>query len=375
MNLQSPPIPVCRPLLPTADRIMPYLKRIDETRSYSNRGPLAQEFEQRLAGHFGVATNNVITSANGTQALTQILKAYDIPPQSYCVMPSWTFIATPAAAVSANLIPYFIDVDPTTWAITPEAVLALSKTHRIGSVIVVSPFGAPLNLSPWEQFYQDTGIPVIIDAAAGFDSFSTIKTSLPFMVSLHATKVFGIGEGAVIVTKNNDLAERTRMHGNFGFFNSREAQIPGTNAKLSEYAAAVGLAELDTWPHKRQSWQALTKVFQSLTTENPFLTPSPGFNQGWVSSFGVVSVKPPLTADFLQQELKKEGIETVFWWGKGCHTHPAYRDFPRSDLTNTTLLAKQVLGLPYWIGLDRKNLNRVFTEISKLTNFPKEQCA
>src|SRR5580658_9772275 len=96
-------IPVHRPLLPASDLILPYLKEIDRARWYSNFGPLLVKFENRLAEHFGIAPENLTTAANGTLMLVSILSSLNIPENSLCIMPSWTFIATPAAACYAGL--------------------------------------------------------------------------------------------------------------------------------------------------------------------------------------------------------------------------------------------------------------------------------
>ena len=104
----------------------------------------------------------------------------------------------------------------------------------------VAPFGAPFNIEEWDEFHRVTGIPVVIDAAAGFDTASAGLS--PVMISLHATKAMGIGEGGLILCRDNNLAEQIRAARNFGFLGERVAEIPGMNAKLSEYGAAVGLA-------------------------------------------------------------------------------------------------------------------------------------
>ena len=359
--------PVCKPMLPLASKLRPYLERIDTNRYYSNWGPLTREFEEQLANHFGVAANELVTAANGTLALTQTLKAFNVRSGSVCVMPSWTFTATPASAICAGLVPYFIDVDYQSWSISPADVIPLLKTQEVGAVIPVAPFGALLDIRAWEKFHDDTGIPVIIDAAAGFDSFSATNrvssVAIPFMVSLHATKVFGIGEGAVVVTGNRELTKKIRMGGNFGFHNSRESLIPGTNTKLSEYASAVGLAALDEWPEKRRNWQQLRRDFNNYLKRIPYLSKVSFADQSWISPYGLVQLMPPCSIEVIQRELSKLDIETLAWWGKGCHTQSAYNQCPRGDLQVTEYLGKHVLGLPFWIGLEESQIALIFDKL------------
>ena len=150
----QPPLrfPILRPLLPTAEKLLPYLQQIDGNRWYTNYGPLVQRFEASLAKHFQVGPNELTTSTNATLALSQTLLARGVTAGSACVMPAWTFVATPAAAIWAGLEPYFVDVDAATWLITPDHVREVMLTRKVGAVIVVSAFGAPLDLGTWDDF-------------------------------------------------------------------------------------------------------------------------------------------------------------------------------------------------------------------------------
>ncbi len=362
-------IPVFKPRLPLAEKLLPYIQSIDATNIYSNIGPLCKTFEKRLAHHFGVQDGGVITCANGTLALAQGLLALGAGPGGACVMPSWTFVATPAAARFANLEPYFIDVHLDSWAIHPEDIYPLLKTQNISAVIPVAPYGKPLNCVEWEDFHKKTSIPVLIDAAAAFDSFSINQmpntTTIPFMVSLHATKVLGVGEGAVLVTNNNDLSKLVRQLGNFGFSESRYAEVVGINSKLSEYSAAVGLAALDDWKEMRNHWQKLSSQFYALVNNIPSATTMPGFNQGWISCYGLVEFEKPVL-NYVKKRLRSMGIDERSWWGNGCHSQTAYSTYPRQCLPNTEILANRVLGLPFWIGLSNEDMKYIFECLRKI---------
>src|SRR5688572_6495962 len=127
-------IPVFRPLLPTVSEIGRYLAEMDANRWYTNHGPLVRTFERRLADACGIAEESVITSANATVALTQVLLALvgkKAEDRAYCITPSWTFVATAASIQAAGLEPYFADVAADTWALDPHSVEALiSHLHR-----------------------------------------------------------------------------------------------------------------------------------------------------------------------------------------------------------------------------------------------------
>ena len=342
-------IPIFKPRLPLVTDLLPYLKEIDQNQQYTNNSPVLRRFEGRLADHFGVPVDHICTSANGTLALIQMLKSLNLPQGSVCALPSWTFVASASAVVAAGLTPYFLDVDADTWAIAPHHVNQAMAATDISVVMVVSPFGAPVDCTIWERFQAETGIPVVVDAAAGFDSFSQIQTILPYMVSLHATKVFGVGEGAVIVA-NPDVIQSCRQWGQFGFSNDRTSHVPGINAKLSEYAAAVGLAGLDNWAETRQSWQVLKDQFLTVVSDFDVM---PGFSGNWVSCYGNILIDQALTVSF----------STRRWWEGGCHSHPAYHGFPQAELAVTNSLAGRCLGMPYWLGLSTDDLSGMFIEL------------
>jgi len=141
-------LPVARPFMPSAQQILPYLKRIDESGWYSNFGPLLTELEQRLASRFAGPVA-VVTAANGTQALTLALMASRAPQGSLCAVPSWTFVATLHAIVAAGLIPWMVDVDPDTWMVEPERLKSQlpQAPGPVGAVIPVGAFGTVPDLS------------------------------------------------------------------------------------------------------------------------------------------------------------------------------------------------------------------------------------
>lgn len=361
----QPPLrfPILRPLLPTAEKLLPYLQQIDGNRWYTNYGPLVKRFEASLAKHFQVGPNELATSTNATLALSQTLLAMGVASGSACVMPAWTFVATPAAAIWAGLEPCFVDVDAATWLITPGHVRKVMQTRQVGAVIVVSSFGAPLDLAVWDDFSSSTGIPVVIDAAAGFDGFMGCGpnvNSTPVVISLHATKVSGIGEGAVVVTRDAKLTSKIRSLGNFGFDGGRDAQVCGTNSKMSEYTAAIGLAFLAEWPDRRAAWAELTNAFAIEVKATPELKEAPGFNVGWVSSYGLIELPSWISADKMMDHLRQEGVETRQWWGKGCHTQFAYRDFCKASLSETDRMGAQTLGLPFWLGMTTLDIKEIF---------------
>lgn len=351
-------IPVMRPKLPVADRITPYLRQIDGSRIYSNFGPLARSMEARLAENFGVPENSVCSVANATVGLALALIAQEPQPGSLCIIPAWTFAATPHAVTQAGLIPYFVDVDPETWALDPDKLAAeiAAAPGRVGAVMPVAPFGRPIDVSAWDRFRGRTGIAVVIDAAAAFDSLR--PGLVPSVVSLHATKVLGVGEGGCIASGDIELIKDLRARCNFGFFQSREARVTATNAKLSEYHAAVGLAALDEWEVARKEWVAVADEYAHALQGSNRVQLQAGFGTDWIAATCVVAIADN-GADRVERALGTEKIQTRRWWGRGAHDHPATRHMPRSSLYATETLAQSTIGLPFYRDLEPAAIERI----------------
>lgn len=351
-------IPVMRPKLPAAHRLVPYLESIDASRLYSNSGPLTRSLEDRLAAHYGLNEGAVTTVANATLGLAIALAAQHPPPGSLCVMPAWTFVASAHAAIMAGLVPYFLDVDAETWALDPDRLIEeLARAPAaVGAVMPVVPFGMPIDSAAWDGFRVRTGVAVVIDAAAGFDSL--VPGAVPSVVSLHATKALGIGEGGFVISTDDSLRRPVRMRGNFGFDGSREAQTAAFNAKLSEYQAAVGHAALDEWDETRAEWRRAADAYRHVLGRSNRVGLQEGFGQNWISSTCLLTFAEPI-ADRIERSLAASKIETRRWWGNGAHAHPATSAFPRTTLPATDALARSTLGVPFYRDIQAAEIGRV----------------
>jgi dTDP-4-amino-4,6-dideoxygalactose transaminase len=350
-------VPVARPQLPPAESLLPYLRRMDAARWYANFGPLLKEFEARLSERFAPKAE-VVTCANATQALTLTLQALRLPRGSLCALPAFTFVASAHAVIAAGLTPFFLDVDPLSWALTPDIVRAAMARApgRISAVMAVAPFGEMPDLLDWLALRDEEGVAVILDAAAGFDQARSAP--LPTIVSLHATKVLGIGEGGFLATEDGALASDVRRLTTFGFRGSRQSEVAATNAKLSEYAAAVGLAALDAWPQNRLRYLRASQLVRAALAGIPEARLQRGWGLTWVTS--VCSVRlPDGAADAVERLLDQAGVESRRWWGLGCADSPAFARCPRKDLTQTGILGRSVVGLPFSIDLDHHQASRV----------------
>lgn len=349
------PLPVLRPKLPSAEQLLPYLLSIDESRIYSNLGPLSQRLESELARHLGCSQDRIIMAASATAGITAALLALDLATNSTCVMPSWTFAATPHAAAAAGLKPYFVDVEKRTWAINPKNVMQ-SLPPKTRAIIVVSPFGSPINVTAWEKLQRETGIHVLVDAAAGFD---TVRPSeLISIVSLHATKIFAAGEGGLVIAPTADLRNRVRACSNFGFDGSRLAKFPAINSKLSEYHAAIALASFEDWPATRLRHLEIAAWYCHALKRVPGVKLQPGYGEGWACANTNIILESD-SADSVALFLGRHGIETRKWWEQGCHVQPAFRQYSRTPLPVTEYLGLHALALPHFIDMKKSDVSLV----------------
>jgi dTDP-4-amino-4,6-dideoxygalactose transaminase len=352
-------VPAARPMLPATDALVPYLREIDRNRRYANHGPLVRRFEARLAERLGAPQHDAVALLpSGTAALAATLAGLGLPAGSRCIVPAWTFAATAHAVVQAGLVPWFVDVDPASGMLRPATVRACRETApgTLGAVVVVAPFGAPVDVAAWITLRAETGLEVVIDAAAGFD---TVRASeLPTVVSLHATKVFGIGEGGFVTCTDAARIGEIRQRGNFGFAGSREATLAGGNGKASEYAAAVGLAALDEWPRARADFVRVARRYRNAFSAAPGIALQAGYGERWISSTTVVTL-PDGTLEVVEDALAAAGIGSRRWWGAGLGEHAAFARYPSECLDATRSLARRTLGLPCWRDLPDETIDRI----------------
>jgi dTDP-4-amino-4,6-dideoxygalactose transaminase len=314
------------------------------------------EFEARLASYAGGGT--VATVGNATLGLALALLAYDLPAGSLCMVPAWTFAATGHAIQLAGLIPWIVDVDPASWALEPATARTLLRDAPgpIAAVIPVSPFGQPIDFAEWSSFRDATGIAVVIDAAAMFD---TIRAeAIPAVVSLHATKVLGVGEGGFVIGTDPAFIQELQKRANFGFWGSREASVRSFNGKMSEYAAAVGLAALDGWDATRSDFARVAAAYRKAFANQPGVMLQEGFGERWVTSTVMVSLAEA-GAEVVGRDLAANGIGTRRWWGGGLHRHTAFHKFPCGRTENTDQLVESVIGLPCWRDLPNEEITRI----------------
>ena len=263
-----------RPQLPPSARIESYLDLAREARWFSNGGPCSRLLAERLGERVGAFCTPV---ASGTLGLmVAIAGLLGDRAEGDALMPAFTFIATPQAAVWAGLRPRLLDSDANHWHLDPAGLEdELARKTRTRVAIAVSAFGTPPPVEArkrWESACRAAQVPLIIDSAAAFGAIAEDGTPVGSqgdveVVSFHATKPFAIGEGGAVFTRNRELHEQIEREVNFGFRADHSVATGlGLNAKMSELHAATALAVLDEYDtvlrRRRASAQALRRQIE-----------------------------------------------------------------------------------------------------------------
>ena len=342
-------IPVMKVSLGLGPGLLPYLESIESNGTYSNFGPQVSAMESEFSAFFGIHPSRLVSASNATLALQGAMAVLD---QSSWVVPSWTFAATAHAALLQRGSVSFGDISVDSWTLDP------SEVREGEGAVVTAPFGAEIIID--QDWNHVSGL--VIDAAAALASFPTVLPNFirpwAIVVSLHATKLLGIGEGGIAIFSDESLASEFRKWTNFGFHGSREASIPSTNGKLDELSAAVARFRLSKWPEEREDWVQMRSVVHSLA-ENLGINP-PFSERDWVSPYWIVNLPNPETKSKLVRELASNQIESRDWWSLGCHRMPAFSGVPaRSDLANSERTASLSLGLPFYRGLGSGDVRKI----------------
>ena len=235
------PIHVGRPNVVDRERFLQLTADILDRLWLSNNGPLVQEFERKLAAFLGV--KHCVAVCNATVGLEIAIRALKL--EGEVIVPSYTFVATAHALHWQGITPVFADIDPVTQCLDPEAVRRMITPKTTG-IIGVHLWGRAAQVAELEQLARDHDLRLIFDAAHAFGcshggtmvgSFGACE-----VFSFHATKFLNSFEGGVIATNDDELAHTVGLIRNFGFSGYDNVIHPGTNGKMVEVCAAMGLS-------------------------------------------------------------------------------------------------------------------------------------
>jgi dTDP-4-amino-4,6-dideoxygalactose transaminase len=327
----------------------------------TNDGPLVREFERRVAEHLSV--EHVVATCNGTIALEIAIRALALTGE--VIVPSYTFIATAHAVAWQGLTPVFADIDPATHCLDPGAVRALI-TPRTSGVIAVHLWGRPAPIAALERVCAERGLALLFDAAHAFGASYGNRNIGNFgaceVFSFHATKFLNSLEGGAIVTNDAALAEKMRLMRNFGFAGYDNVIHPGTNGKMVEACAGMGIANLA----KIDTILAANK--RNYRTYAEKLAGVPGLRllayddtESSNHQYIIVEIGPEFggARDQVVAALHAENVLARRYFWPGCHRMQPYRDlFPwaNSHLPNTNNVAARVVVLPTGMAISEEEI-------------------
>jgi len=331
------------------------------------KGPALREYEERLAEHLGVRHALAVSSCTAGLMLVYQRLA-ERPNGGEAIMPSFTFMATAIAAAWAGLEPVFCDVDPETWCLHPERVEA-AITDRTAVIVPVHVFGAPVDTIAFARLSEKTGVPVVYDAAHGFgaqvNGRPVGREGLASCFSTSPTKLLITGEGGVVATDDDALAERVvvgREYGNPGTF---DPLFCGLNARLPEAGALMGLAGLGVLEREAARRGALADVYRNILAFIPgleFQHVRPGTRSSFKDLTLRIRPEAGLSPDHVAEALRAEGIDTRRYYVPPVHRQTAFahlRERFEPQLPETVALCDQVLTLPCYGGMSEEAAARV----------------
>ena len=237
-------INVTKTYLPSKKKYQKYVDEIYENGWITNNGPMVKKLENRLATYLGV--KNIVLVANGTAALEIAYRTLDL--KGYAVTTPFSFVATTSSLVTNGLKPIFSDINEQTLCIDPKKI-ETQITPNTSAIVPVHVFGNACDVEAINQIAKKHDLKVIYDAAHAFGVKYKGKSLLTHgdisTLSFHATKLFHTIEGGALIINNDALVEKARYLINFGIENAESIPELGTNAKMNEFEAAMGLCMLD----------------------------------------------------------------------------------------------------------------------------------
>jgi dTDP-4-amino-4,6-dideoxygalactose transaminase len=343
---------VGRPNLGDRAAMLRRVNEIFDRRWFTNNGPLAQEFEARIQKLVGV--KHCVAMCNATIALEIAIRALEL--RGEVIVPAYTFIATAHALQWQEITPVFADMDPRTQNLDPAGIERLI-TPRTTGIIGVHVWGRPCDTQAIEAIAAKHQLKVMYDAAHAFGCSHRGKVIGNFgsceVFSFHATKFINCFEGGAVVTNDDALATKLRLMRNFGFAGYDKVIYPGTNGKLTEVCAAMGLTSLEAMDEiiavNRRNYEAYRQGLQGLPgiTLNQYDAKERRNYQYIVVE--VDDTQATLNRDELVAVLQAENVLARKYFWPGCHQMEPYRSLqPNASLLlpQTEKVAARIMVLP-----------------------------
>jgi dTDP-4-amino-4,6-dideoxygalactose transaminase len=345
------PLHVGRPNIINREAFLRSVGEILDRDWLTNNGPVVQEFERRIAEYLGV--KHCVAMCNGTIALEIAIRALGL--EGEVIVPSWTFVATAHSLYWQGITPVFADIDPVTHNLDPESVRRMI-TPRTTGIIGVHLWGRAAPVDELQAIADEHDLKLMFDAAHAFGSSYKGQTIGRFgaceVLSFHATKAFNTMEGGAVVTDDDELAETMRLMRNFGFKGYDNVIHPGTNGKMIEVCAAMGLANLDALDEIFASNRRNHARYTAALADIPGISViayDPAERNSYHYVVAQVDEQCPVSRDDIITALHAENILARKYFWPGVHRMQPYRDlFPHAGLmlANTERVASRIIILP-----------------------------
>jgi dTDP-4-amino-4,6-dideoxygalactose transaminase len=364
------PVHVGRPNVGDRQRFFELVNELLDRRWFTNDGPLVRQLEQRVADLVGV--KHCVAMCNATVALEIAIRALGL--RGEVIVPSYTFVATAHALQWQEITPVFADMDPATHNIDPDAIARL-VTPRTSGIIGVHVWGRACETERLELLAAKYNLALMYDAAHGLGCSHNGRMLGSFgkceVFSFHATKFVNTFEGGAVVTNDDALANTIRLMRNFGFAGYDRVDYLGTNGKMPEICAAMGLASMDAMPRivdgNQRNYAAYRVGLQDVPGVSVVEYPSHEMNNYHYIVVEVDDTIAALTRDQLVAVLHAENVLARKYFWPGCHRMEPYRSLqPNAHLLlpHTERVGARIMVLPNGEAVDGNSVATICGVIS-----------
>lgn len=371
---------VGRPNIGDRQRLLERINDILDRRWLTNNGLYVQEFERKIADLIGV--KHCIAMCNGTVALEIAIRALGLSGE--VVVPSMTFIATAHALQWQEITPVFCDIDSESLTIDPARVEEMI-TPRTTGIIGVHLFGHPCDIGALQEIAARRGLKLMYDAAHAFGSSTGGCMIGSFgdaeVFSFHATKFFNTFEGGAVVTNDDDLAARIRLMKNFGFAGYDSVIYIGTNGKMNEISAAMGLTSLENLDEVIEVNRRNYYCYLQELVDVPGITMNQ-YDESEKCNYQYIVLlidegMTRISRDQLLQMLHAENVLARRYFYPGCHRMEPYRSyFPHAGLLLpvTERIVSQILCLPTGTAVNTDDIGKICGILKLAISNAEELC-
>ena len=362
---------VGRPNIGNRERLFERINDILDRRWLTNNGPFAQEFEQQLAEFLDV--RHCIAMCNATVALEIVARALGLHGE--VIVPSFTFVATPHSLQWQEITPVFCDINPATHNLDPAKIEHLITPHTTG-ILGVHIWGRACNIEALTDIATKHSLKLFFDAAHAFGCSYQGQMIGNFgdaeVFSFHATKFFNTFEGGVVATNNDELAEKIRLMRNFGFAGMDNVIYIGTNGKMTEISAAMGLTSLESLDEFIATNYRNYKVYREGLANIPGIE-LVKYNETEKNNYQYIVLQVDekvigISRDEILMILHAENVRARRYFYPGCHNMEPYSSmdyYSNLNLPETDTLTKEVLLLPTGTSISVEDIYRIH-EIIKI---------